>query len=262
MRHGLLGGIFLACLAAAWALTPDATREQVIEELGKPGSVAKLGGREIMIYPKGVRIELEGGKVVATKGIALSDAVVAPEPPAVAKPVQKKENKPALTEKQQKPTVAGKDAAEPDYTPAAAMDKAVEGMEKSHEQDQHPPLPKKFSVTGFVLGMILKFLLTVAALKLACKYWGAEVFWSALFTVSGADVLVRAAMELIGELLLGFPTLFMADELVAGIVMLFLLKKLSVNHAIGQAAQLTLTTKTFSVVVGSFLITVILRLLN
>ena len=109
--------------------------------------------------------------------------------------------------------------------------------------------------------MILKFFLTLAVLKLACKYWGAEVFWSVIFIVAGVDALVGGMMNLVGELVLGFPTLLSADDLVGGIAMLFLLKKLSVNHAIGQAIQLTLTTKTFMVVAGSFLVTMALRLL-
>lgn len=275
MRHGLLAGIFLTLLTAAWALQPDATREQVIAELGKPTSVAKLGGREIMVYPKGVRVELEGGKVVATKGIAVSDEAASTPPAAVepgkkvpaaitaVKPQEHEDDEPPMTEAERKKMAAEDAAAEKKYAEEQArMMKTVEDMANSHEQGQQQPAPKKFAVVAFIVETLLKLLLTVAALKLACKYWGAEVFWDVIFIVSGADVLVRAAMALIGELLLGFPTLFMADELVAGLVMLFLLKKLSVNHAIGQAVQLTLTTKTFSVVVGSFLITVILRLLN
>lgn len=273
MRHGLLVGFFLTFLGVAWALTPDATREQVIAELGKPTSVAKLGRREIMIYPGGVRLELEEGKVVAAKGIILTDAVAeiaqpakaATRAPAAAAPKKEKEedDEPPLTEKERKQQAVENAAAEKEYSESQAkMMKTVEGMEADHERGQHPAPPKKFSVIGFILGMVLKFLLTVAALKLACKYWGAEVFWDVIFIVSGADALVSGGMNLMGELLLGFPTLFSADDLVGGIVMLFLLKKLSVNHAIGQAIQLTLTTKTFIIVVGSFLLTMVLRLLS
>ena len=264
MRYCRLAGIFLALLGVASALSPDATREQVIEELGKPTSMAKLGQREIMIYPKGVRLEFEGGKIVSAKGIVLSENVAAPVVPVA---VEKSAMKPALIELGKEKGELMRAMAKPDEpdvmgtTPPGAVN-AIEQMERSHEQAQQPKAPKPFDFIGLVVGVVLKFLLTVAALKLACKYWAAEVFWSTILTVCAADAAVSGGMTLVGELLLGFPTLFNADDLVGGIVMLFLLKKLSVNHAISQAIQLTLTTKTFTVVVGAFLVTMILRLLH
>lgn len=253
-----------------WALSPDATREQVIAELGKPSSVAKLGAREILVYPKGVRVELEGGKVVAAKGIALSDgsgaaAEPAATPPSEAKPAKPAEKNPAPAPKPR--VLTAEEAAEHEYElerakGQAAMERAVEGLERSHEQAQQPVPAKKFDPTAFAVEVLLKFFLTVAALKLACKYWGAEVFWSGILIVAAADVVVRGGMALAGQLLLGFPTLFYADEAVGAIVMVLLLKKLSINHSIVQAIELTVTTKTFSIVVASFLITVLLRALH
>src|ERR1035437_3244940 len=99
------------------------------------------------------------------------------------------------------------------------MEKSVAGMVASHEAAQHPPGPKAFDFIGFVLELALKFLLTLAALKLACKYWGADVSWSGILTVAAADGVVRGSMGLAGALLLGFPSLFYADEAVGGIVM-------------------------------------------
>jgi hypothetical protein len=267
MRYRLLAGIFLACLGVAWALSPDATREQIILELGKPGSVAKLGPREILVYPKGVRLELENGRIVSAKGIALSDSVAAPVPPEVPAAAKKIEKSPVPAEKEKKPAAGGNDMAAGGLPPAGAsvpteMMKVVEKLEASHEAGQHPPPPKAFDFIRFALEAGLKLVLTVAALKLACKYWGAEVFWSGILTVAAADVGVRAGMGLVGSLLLGFPSLFYADEAVAAIVMVILLKKLSINHSIAQAVELTMTTKTFSIVVGSFLVTVILRLMH
>ena len=58
------------------------------------------------------------------------------------------------------------------------------------------------------------------------------------------------------------PHVRMADEAVASVVMFFLLKKLSINHSLGQAVTLMFTTKTFSIVVGSFLLTIILNFLH
>jgi hypothetical protein len=257
MRHWLLAGIFLAFFGLVRALSPDATREQIIAELGKPLSVAKLGQREIMSYPNGVRLELADNRIVSAKGIILAESLAAP----LVKP-----EAPAPAEKDKKPRAVEKAKAEPDFEQARArrqaeMEKAVEGMEASHDAAQHPPPPKAFDFTRFALEAGLKFLLTVAALKLACKYWGAEVFWSGILSVSAADVVVRAGMGLAGTLLLGFPSLFYADEAAGALVMVILLKKLSINHSIAQAIELTMTTKTFSIVVGSLLVTLLLRLL-
>ena len=44
------------------------TRAEVLVELGKPTSAARRGTREILLYPKGVRIELEGTEVTDIKG--------------------------------------------------------------------------------------------------------------------------------------------------------------------------------------------------
>ena len=259
-----MAGVFLALAGVAGALNPEATREQAIAELGKPTSVAKFGQREILVYPNGVRLELEGGRIVSAKGIILNESGAAPVQPEAA-PLVKNEDK-APSEKDKKPRAVEKAKAEPDFEQARArrqaeMEKAVEGMEASHDSAQHPPPPKAFDFTRFALEAGLKFLLTVAALKLACKYWGAEVFWSGILSVAAADVVVRAGMGLAGTLLLGFPSLFYADEAVGALVMVILLKKLSINHSIAQAIELTMTTKTFSIVVGSLLVTLLLRLL-
>ena len=273
MRYGFLASVFLVVFGAAWALAPDATREQVLAELGKPTSVAKLGGREIMIYPKGVRLELEGGKVVAAKGIASSDGVAEfalPAQPAkavVAKTKTKTEkdddDEPAMTDKERNQQAAENAAAEKELAEGQAkMMKTVEDMANSHEQGQQPPPPRDFDVLGFVLQMGLSVCITVMALKLSCKYWGAEVEWSALFKVAAADLLVRGSLIVVFMEVLGFPSMFYADEAVASIVMVLLLKKLSFNHSTGQAVTLMFTTKTFTIVVGMFLITVLLRLLH
>ncbi|HET7538096.1 MAG TPA: hypothetical protein VFJ90_16665, partial [Candidatus Didemnitutus sp.] len=58
------------------------------------------------------------------------------------------------------------------------------------------------------------------------------------------------------------PSLFYADEAAAAVVMVILLKRVSYNHSLNQAVTITLTTKTFSVVVGSFLVTILMRALS
>lgn len=81
-------------------------------------------------------------------------------------------------------------------------------------------------------------------------------------TVAAVDVAVRSVIGLIGFLLLDMSSLFYADEAVAAIVMVLVLRKVSINQSMAQAVQITMTTKVFSVVVGSFLFVVMLNLLR
>jgi hypothetical protein len=266
MRHCILAGVFLLAVEAAWAVSLDETREQVIRELGKPNSTATRGGREILLYPKGVRLELESGRIVSAQGITLSEPASESAPAVKPEPVKTDTVAPAtpITKNQ---STTEKQTVEPEYTQETAkvqagVEKSLEALSERQEQAQHPLPREKFNIINFAVELILIFLMTVGALKLACKYWGAEVFWSGILTVGAVDAVVRGAMILAGKLLLGFPTLFYADEAVAGIVMVILLKKFSINQSTAQAVQLTLTSKTFTVVVGAFLITVILRSLH
>lgn len=249
-------------VAAAHGITIDSRRDEVITELGNPTSHAVRGTREILLYPKGVRIELDQSRVVAAQGISLtatphaSPPVASTEKPVPPPPPASRKPEPAKTEVN-------------DYGEPQAPAKPPAGLEKSLDAllvaqaaaPQRPPAPT-FDLQDFTLGLLLKLLMTLAALKIACKYWGAEVFSSGLWIVAAVESAIRAGLNLAAEVWLGAPTLFYADELVSGIVMVILLKKLSINQSTTQALQLTLTAKTFTVVVGSFLVTVILRLFH
>ena len=48
------------------------TKQELLRELGKPTSLLTKGGREILIYPNNVRIELDQGRVVSVKGLDLA----------------------------------------------------------------------------------------------------------------------------------------------------------------------------------------------
>lgn len=274
MRSQRLILLFLLSAMPLLALTPESTREQIIAELGKPTSVAKLGSREILNFPKGVRLELEDGRIVATKGILLEDqpAEEAPEPaPTLSTPTQPAAKATAPAPKPPAtPATVPKPVA--DSTPSEesdpAVDESYEKMMKTLEtasdgqtENAHGESKHGFDLFEFIVELALSMIITVIALKLACKYWGATVFWSAIATVAAVDTGVRAAIAglLIG--VAGFPDTFYADQAVATLVMFFLLKKLSINHSIPQAVQLTMTTKTFTVVVGLMLISIILQML-
>jgi hypothetical protein len=57
-------------------------------------------------------------------------------------------------------------------------------------------------------------------------------------------------------------SVFLADEALGAIVLVLVLRKVSTNQSLQQAITVTVTSKTFSIVVGSFLSVAILRALN
>jgi hypothetical protein len=256
---GLLAGLLFACIAALGAVEIGMERILVLHELGRPVSSVARGNTEVLTYAKGVRITLKDGRVseiVGLKPTASSGRATVVEPPA------EPTTEPALTKAEtDELDKMEKAQAEASAKARAEMEKAIGDIENMHD---HPPAHEApaFKLKEFALGLALKWLLTLAALKLTCKYWGVEVFWTGLMTVALVDVLVRGAVGLVGLLLLQMPSLFYADEAVAAFVMVGVLRKVSINQSLAQAVQITMTAKTFSIVVGSLVVTVLLRLLN
>lgn len=265
MRLLSLLALFLCLTGAARAVDFGMDQAEVMRELGKPVSKLNRNGREVWMYPKNVRIEFEGGKVVEMKGVQLPTENT--EKPEVAIPLPVVEKKTPAEEAAEKAAAEAeermeKQMAAEDAKARAALEKSIGDLESMHDHAQTPVAPPSFDYVAFVIEMVVKTLLTLAAVILSCKYWGAEVSWPGLFLVAGADTAVRAVVTLIGEAAMGMPSLFYADEALAAIAMVILLKRVSYNHALAQAVQITLTTKTFTVVVGSFLVTVLMHALK
>lgn len=278
MRLGRLLAIFLLLTVSSFAVYYGQTKAELLEELGKPVSALTRSGREVMMYPKGVRIELEAGKVVFVQNMEVQEG---PGAPAAAKPADaaaapaeakaapeepEDPEEPKLTPEQRKALEAEEAKAEKEWQEQSAksraeMEKAIGDLENMHSQSMTPPPPPAFNPVSFAIELGLKWLLTLVALKIACKYWGAEVFWSGLMTVAFADVAVKAVIGFIALKLMEMPMTFYADEAAGAVVMVLILQRVSINRSLAQAVQITLTTKVFSVVVGSFLITVLLHAL-
>jgi hypothetical protein len=252
------------------AVRYDMTKEELLRELGKPASILSKGGREVLIYPNNVRIELDQGKVVSMKGIDLTAAeAAAANPPAAsadqpAAPADSEEDEPTLTPDQQKAQAEAEAKLEKEMADAKAdaeMEKAITQLEDFDGQAETMPAPA-FAIFDFLVELFVKWLLMLAALKLTAKYWNADIEWKGLMIAAAADTGVRAVVLGIGEGLLGMFSVFYADEALAAIVLVLVLRKVSTNQSLQQAATITLTSKVFSIVVGSFLSVAILRALN
>lgn len=231
----------------------------VVHEMGRPTYSVSRGDTELMTYPGGIKITLKKGRVAEIKGIKVEGSAGGGTSPTKVEPEAESPAEPALTKAEADEFAKmEKEQAEMDAKARAQLEKTIGDLEHLHD---HPPTHTEshFEIKEFVVGLGLKWLLTLAALKLTCKYWGVEVFWSGLMTVAGVDVGVRGVIGLIGQLLLQMQSLFYADEAIASIVMVLVLRKVSINQSLGQAIQITMTTKVFSVVVGSLLFAVMLR---
>jgi hypothetical protein len=272
MRLGRLLAIFGSVAVSCFAVYYGQPKTEVLAELGKPVSAITRSGREVMMYPAGVRIELEQGKVVVVQGMPVQEgpgvaAVTPPEsaaaPAAAAAEKEEEPDEPALSPEEKRKVEEEEARAEKEWQEAnakarAEMEKAIGDLENLHAQAQHPPPPEGFDIKGFAMGLAVGWVLVLIALKIACKYWGAEVFWSGLMSVAAADVAAKAAVGFVLLKVLEMPMTFYADEAVGAVVMIIVLQRVSINRSLQQAVTITLTTKVFSIVVGSLLFMVVL----
>jgi hypothetical protein len=218
------------------------SREAILNQYGKPSSIARRGDHEIFLYPKGGRIEFVNGKVVDVKG---------PLPSPIAPPAASVE--PATAPPPEKTPAAGGAAAAPqpapvpppktedDYNPAVAANELAKHVEKMdtpwgaapplHEAT-HSPLD---ALPSFLTGLVLRFAFTVIALKLAFKYWEMDAFWKGIFMIAGIDMAVHAVFELLGPVTGGFSTMPAVENGIAGLVLIYTVHRFCFNKRIQNA---------------------------
>jgi len=254
-------GFCLSGVIAVATVEPGMARVNVIQELGEPASALGRAGTEVLAYKNGVRVTLKNGRVTQVTGLTL-DPATSPPAAAAEQPAATDPEPPPLTKAQAEEQARQEKlwAAE-EAKNRAAMEKTLTDLEKPPTTPS-PMAVHAFVALDFVIGLILKWALTVAAIKLTFKYWGADIFWRGLMLVALVDTVIRAAFGLVGQLVLKTPSLFYMDEATAAIVMVFMLRKMSINQSFSQAVTITMTTKVFSIVVGSFLFVALLHLLH
>ena len=188
------------------------SRSAVMDEIGPPTSTARRNQREILSYPKGGRIELLDGKVVDIRGPLPVRVAAPPAPAAVAPapdvpvPMPPSENSPsnapagAASVAAAKPAPATASVAAPaGFNPADAANALGDKVEKMNTAwGTLPPPPKKHSaldnIPGFLVGLLLRFVLTIVGLKLAFRYWEMDAFWKGTFCIAGIDTALHAIL--------------------------------------------------------------------
>jgi hypothetical protein len=256
----------LAVFSAGFAyadLLVGSKRADVIAELGKPTSAARRGAQEILLYPKGVRIELERDVVVdlkgyiptATAGVATpavtsaSPATPAAAPSANSAPAPKPAKKPAAHE-------------DDDFNPAVAANALGDEVAKMDTAwgSSPPPMPQKKapSPLELIVGMLLRFGITIMALRVAFKYWEMDAFWKGTFAIAGIDAVVHGSLTALSPMTGGFTTLGHVDEAIAWFVMIFTIQYFCFNKRI-QNALLTAVFVNVLVSIWDIFISIALR---
>jgi hypothetical protein len=231
------------------------TREEVLRQLGKPTSIARRGDHEILLYPKGGRVEILAGKVADVKG-PLPGAVVSPAQPTV--PVQQPAAPSAISDTPLgalQRTIAPAKAESPPQLPqsdgfnpgamAQELGAQIEKMETGW--GAAPPIPANHSPLDslplFITGLLIRFTFTVFALKLAFKYWEMDAFWSGVFIISGIDLVLHAILELLGPASGGLTTLVAVENGIAGLVMVLTIHRFCFNKRIQNALFTAMAVK-------------------
>jgi hypothetical protein len=247
----ILAFLLGACLYGA-DVGIGTSRAEILEQFGKPTSIARRGDHEIFLYPKGARIEFVEGKVVDVKGTlpnplpagtaAAAPAVTketSPTPEAAPRATPAAPSPAARTPAAPAKTTAAKEDSD-DYSPAAAANELAKHVEKMdtpwgvapEKEIAHSPLD---SVPSFLAGLLMRFGFTVLALKLAFKFWEMDAFWRGIFAIAGVDLALHATFELLGPATSGFTTMAGVENGIPGLVLIYTINRFCFNKRLQNA---------------------------
>lgn len=239
-------GVIFAALAHADIIV-GTKRDAVIAELGKPTSAARRGPREILLYPKNVRIELEADAVIDIKGytpatvkpplVAPAPASPAPPPAAAAstKPIPAAPLTPSNSAPAKKPALL---PAGDESNPAIAantLGDEVSKMDTAWGPKPTNPIEKHKSWPQLIVGFVVHFIFTVLALLLAFKYWEMDAFLKNTLAIAAIDTAQHAGLELLGPVTGGLTTMSGVQNSLPALVMIFTIRHFCFNKRIQNA---------------------------
>ncbi len=137
------------------------------------------------------------------------------------------------------PTVPPPDYAAANAAANAALSAHIEKMdtawgEAPHLPKSHGPLD---SLPSFIVGLLLRFGLTIAALKLAFKFWEMDAFWAGIFSIAGIDLALHAILELLGPATGGLTSMSAVENGIPGIVLIFTINRFCFNKRLQNAVR-------------------------
>jgi hypothetical protein len=248
--------LFFAVVGKAELVAPGMARIHVLQELGEPASAMSRGGIEVLAYRNGAKITLVDGLVTEAVGLPPpSDRENAAETKIAAQPVISAEEQAIIAAEEAALSQQGAEQQ-------VRIEQILSELENRHSNPRANLAPPKFNLVTFLAGFLINTIVTLLAVKLTSKYWGYEILWGSIAIVAIVDNAVRTAVSMGGKLLLGMPTVFYADEAISAIVMVMLVRKMSTSQSLNQAIQITMTTKVFTIVAGSFFVTMFLQLFS
>lgn len=283
-RFACLLGFVLGAAFAGAAVHYDMTREELLKELGKPTSTLKSpSGREVLLYPKGVRIELEKGVVVSVKGLdlaaveeatkaAAAEKAAAEEQARIEKEIEDKAKAEAAAKAAPAAAKTAPAATPPAVAPAGkgayTMEQAVAALEKreahkaAREEKDYKKAAAVFSIVRFFIEVGVGWVVMVLGLKLTTKYWSVDIDWSGILLAAAAETGTGAVIGLIGEYVFHTTSLYYLDRIAATIVLVLVLRKVSTNQSLNQAVSIALGSRLFTMLVKLMLFTVLLNALH
>jgi hypothetical protein len=251
LRLVLLAFVTAMFVAASHAdIVNGSTRGVVIAELGKPTSVARRGTHEILLYPKGVRIELVGDAVVDIKGYVPSahPAGAAAKAPPAPKPSEN-------------PLKSLEAPPEEEFNPAIAANALGDEVAKINTAWGSVPPPAEQPSPEWletVLGVLLHFGLTVFALRIAFKYWEMDAFWTGTLAIAAIDAALHGLLGALGPVTGGLTTMSGVQNSLPGVVMIFTVRHYCFNKNLQNAVLTAGCVKVVVMICGLLLYSIFL----
>lgn len=245
------------------------SREEVLQQIGKPTSRASRGGREFFMYPNGGRVEFEAGKVVDIKGpLPSAPAVtVVAESPSAEATAKDAARGAAPTTKNASPNVPGNTttAAEPVWSPAAGVEglsKAVERMDTAWgERPPAPPADEPLNWPRTIASLLLHFGVTLLALKIAFKFEEMDAFWSGVLAIAAIDLAVHGLLEALGPVTYGISTAGGVQSGIGALVMVGTIQKFCFNKRLQNAVITAMSVKLVVYLCELFLFVLLLNVM-
>lgn len=246
----------LACVSPLFAVEAGASKDDVIAELGRPTSQVARGNREILSYPKTVRIELVDGQVQSAEGISLTFREEEAGAKSKGTAPKWREGKALEPEnaRDENPSRAERKSihseAKPHVDPVAALDRLAHQAEAESDQSgravNHPTL----AALAFLLGF--HFIVTLIALKLAFKFWSMDALATGVLMIALIDVSLHGVFATLGPLTNGLTTMPAVENGIPGIVMILSIRHFCFNKNLTDAIQTAAVVKVVVLLLKTF----------